>query len=341
MKVAVLGGAGFVGGELLRILLAHPAVEDVLATSRSRAGQPIGDVHPPLAGRTPALFQVSPPGEAARGRDAVFLALEHGASSRVMAEVLEAGPSLVVDLAADFRIADAGLRERVYGPHPAPGLVPRFVCGLPDVLGPSLRGATALAVPGCFATAAALALWPLAAARLEGPPVLFAVTGSSGGGAEPRPAAHHPFRAHNLFAYGVFGHRHEAEIAERWRAWTGRNGASPRLAVHAGPFVRGIYLTLHARLAGRAAETAAGYREAYAGRRFVRVLSEPPELTHVLGTNDARIHAAPSADGRELQVMVAIDNLIKGAAGQAVQAMNLALGIPEETGLAAVGAFPC
>ncbi len=324
MRVAVLGGAGFVGGELLRILFGHPELEDLVTTSRSRAGEPIGDVHPPLAGRTGARFQDVRPGEAAQARDVVFLALEHGASSRIMAEVLKAGPSLVVDLAADFRIGDRG-----------------FVYALPDVLGGSLRGATRLAVPGCFATAAALALWPLAGARLEAPPVLFAVTGSSGGGVEPRPAAHHPFRAHNLFAYGVFGHRHEAEIAERWRAWTGRNGASPRLAVHAGPFVRGIYLTLHARTPGGASESAAAYREAYAGRPFVRVLPGPPELTHVLGTNDARVHAAASEDGRELQAMVAIDNLVKGAAGQAVQAMNLALGIPEETGLAAVGAFPC
>lgn len=341
MRVAVLGGAGFVGGELLRILLGHPEVEDVLATSRSRAGEPIGDVHPPLASRTRLVFRNDRPGQAARGRDAVFLALEHGASSRVMAEVLEAEPSLVVDLAADFRIADAGLREGAYGPHVAPGLTPLFVYALADVLGESLCGATALAMPGCFATAAALALWPLASAGLEAPPVLFAVTGSSGGGTRLRSAAHHPLRAHNLFAYGVFGHRHEAEVADRWRAWTGPNGASPRLAVHAGPFVRGIYLTLHARLSGNAGEIAAAYREAYAGRPFVRVLSDPPELTHVLGTNDARIHAASSDDGRELQTMVAIDNLVKGAAGQAVQAVNLALGIPEETGLAWIGGFPC
>jgi N-acetyl-gamma-glutamyl-phosphate reductase common form len=354
MKVAVVGAAGFVGGELLRILLQHPEVEEVTGTSRSQGGRPIAEVHPSIAALTEGALVDVGPATAARGRDVVFLALEHGESSRVMREVLDAGPGLVIDLAADFRLRDRALRERFYGPPPAPDLGEPFVYGLADILGAELRGARAIAVPGCFATAAALALWPLAGAALTAPPVLFAITGSSGGGGRPRLQAHHPFRAHNVFAYGVFGHRHEAEIAEYWRAWTGpngaartrrhgaagteRNGAAPRLAVHAGPFVRGIYLTLHARVAdgARAAER---YPEAYAGRRFVRVVGEPPELTHVVGTNTALLHVA--AEGVEIQAMVAIDNLVKGAAGQAVQAMNLALELPEDAGLRLAGAFPC
>jgi N-acetyl-gamma-glutamyl-phosphate reductase common form len=338
MRVAVVGAAGFVGGELLRILLQHPEIEEITATSRSQAGRPIAEAHPSLATLTDDRFADLEPQEAARARDVVFLALEHGESSLIAPAIFDAQPGLVVDLAADFRIHDRGLRERHYGTHAAADLQQGFRYALADVEGEALRGARALAVPGCFATAAALALWPLAGAALEAPPVLFAITGSSGGGGRLRAEAHHPIRAHNIFAYGVFSHRHEAEIAERWRTWTGANGAAPRLAVHAGPFVRGIYLTLHARASGAEA-LVPRYAQAFANRPFVRVVDQPPQLTHVIGTNTAAIHAA--ATGDEIAVMVAIDNLVKGAAGQAVQAMNLALGLPEDAGLRFAGAFPC
>jgi N-acetyl-gamma-glutamyl-phosphate reductase common form len=219
--------------------------------------------------------------------------------------------------------------------------VPHFTYGLADVLGERLLGARAIAVPGCFATAAQLALYPLAPLPLASPPTLFAITGSSGSGVHPKPTTHHPMRANNLFAYSVLGHRHEAEIQLRWREWTGRADAASRLMVHSGPFVRGIHLTLHAWLGPGGGDVAAAYRAAYAGRPFVRLLSAPPELTHVVGTNYALLHVAQSSDGAELQVMVVIDNLIKGAGGQAIQAMNLALGLPERAGLEAGGMYPC
>jgi N-acetyl-gamma-glutamyl-phosphate reductase common form len=248
-----------------------------------------------------------------------------------------------VDLAADFRVSDLDLYARFYGPHAAPDLVPRFTYALADVVGAGLRGKTALAAPGCFATAAQLALYPLAALGAGLTPVLFAVTGSSGAGVRPRETTHHPARAHNLFAYSVFNHRHEAEILQRWREWTGQPEARARLATHSGPFVRGIYLTMHADLgAGGASRPVLDrYREAYAGRPFVRLLDRPPELTHAVGTNYALLHVVQSADGREAQVLVAVDNLVKGAGGQAIQAMNLALGLPEELGLRFGGVFPC
>jgi N-acetyl-gamma-glutamyl-phosphate reductase len=270
----------------------------------------------------------------------VFLCLEHGESARVAGDVLDAGPGLVVDLAADFRTADLRLYERYYGAHSAPELVPRFVYGLADVLGQQLRGATAIAAPGCFATAAALALYPLAGLELAAPPSLFAVTGSSGAGVQPKPTTHHPMRAHNLFAYSVLGHRHEAEVLLRWREWTGRPDATARLMTHAGPFVRGIYLTLHAWLRG-SGSIAERFRLTYAGRPFVRILEQAPQLTHAVGTNYGLIHPAELADRSEVQVMVAIDNLIKGAGGQAIQAMNLALGLPETDGLLGGGMYPC
>ena len=348
MNVAVVGAAGYAGGELLRLLYQHPEVRDCVATSRSRGGAPIAEAHPALASVTDARFSGAGAGEVARGRDVVFLCLEHGESSRVAGEVLAARPGLVVDLAADFRVRDRALYERYYGPHPAPDLLPRFCYGLADVLGPGLRGAGAIAAPGCFATAAQLALYPLARAGLDLSPSLFAVTGSSGAGVQPRPTTHHPMRAHNLFAYSVLGHRHEAEVLQSWRQWVGRPDAAARLMAHSGPFVRGIYLTLHAWLprepavsAGEPGAAAAWLREAYAGRPFVRILDAPPELTHAVGTNYALIHAAGSDDGAEVQVTVAIDNLIKGAGGQAIQAMNLALGIDEQAGLRGGGMYPC
>ncbi len=337
--MAVVGAAGYVGGELMRLLLQHPDVAECVATSRSQAGKPIAEVHPTLAPLTEARFSGATPGEIAAGQDVVFLALEHGESGRLAEQIFAAGPGLVIDLAADFRIAAPRLYERYYGAHPAPEFVSRFTYGLADVLGARLRGATAIASPGCFATAAQLALYPLAQAGLDVTPVLFGVTGSSGAGVHPKPTTHHPARANNLFAYSVMSHRHEAEVLHAWRGWTGRPDAAARLMVHSGPFVRGIYLTMHAYAA---VEDVAGmYRSAYAGRPFVRITDRAPELTHAVGTNYALIHAAASDDGREVQVMVAIDNLIKGAGGQAIQSMNLALGLPEESGLRAVGVFPC
>lgn len=343
MKVAVIGAGGYAGGELLRLLAQHPSVTDVLAVSRSQAGRPIAESHPALAALDLGTFSDASPAAAAAGRDVVFLALEHGESSRQAAEVFSGGPGLVVDLAADFRIKDAALYERHYGRHAAPAFRGRFVYGLADVCGDSLRGTTAIAAPGCFATAAALALYPLAHHAPDAAPALFAISGSSGAGASPRPTTHHPARAHNVFAYGVLGHRHDAEIVEQWRGWSGSRAshrAEPRLIVHAGPFVRGIYLTMHARL-DPGGNPVDWYADSYSGRPFVRLSTRPPELTHVVGTNDAGVHAAVSPDGSELQVSVAIDNLVKGAAGQAVQSMNLALGLEETAGLRFAGIYPC
>ena len=342
MKVAVIGAAGYAGGELVRLLLGHPDVDSIVATSRSQAGKALGDVHPQLATLTDRKFEALSPVEAAQGAEVVFLALEHGESGKIAGDLLALGPKLIIDIAADFRTSDRGLAEQYYGAHPAPELLPRFTYALADVLGPQLRGKLALAAPGCFATAAQLALWPLSSGRLgagalHGGPALWAITGSSGAGVGLKPTVHHPARAHNVFAYSVMGHRHEAEILQRWREWTGDPAAAARLMVHAGPFVRGIYLTLHARGEGLSAGI---YHKAYNGRPFVRVLDRPPELTHVVGTNYAHLFAAASPDGTELQVTVAIDNLVKGAGGQAVQAMNLSLGLDESVGLEFGGIWP-
>jgi N-acetyl-gamma-glutamyl-phosphate reductase len=342
VKVAVVGAAGYVGGELLRLVLQHPEVTEVVATSRSQAGRPIAEVHPALAPLTEARFAGLTAGEAARGQDVVFLSLEHGESSKLVGEVFDVSPGLVVDLAADFRVRDLRLYEQYYGAHSSPEFVTRFTYALADVLGTGLRGATALAAPGCFATAAQLALYPLRDAGVVGIPALFGVTGSSGAGVHPRPTTHHPARANNLFAYSPLQHRHDAEILQAWRGWMSTPSATARLISHSGPFVRGIYLTLHAVIApDSAAKVAELYAAAFLDRPFVKVTEKPPELTHAVGTNIALVHAVGDAATGEVQVMVALDNLIKGAGGQAVQAMNLALGIDESAGLRLAAPFPC
>ncbi len=342
MKVAVLGGAGYVGGELLRLVLQHPDITEVVATSRSQAGKPIASIHPSLGLLTDARFAAHAPADVARGRDVVFLALEHGESGGVIGQIVDAGPGLVIDLAADFRIQDGTMHARHYGAHPAPEMVHRFRYGLADVEGAALRGARAIAAPGCFATAAQLALYAVADLPLASTPVIFAVTGSSGAGQAARPTTHHPARAHNMFAYGAMSHRHEGEILEQWRRWRNDDTAHARLMPHAGPFVRGIHATLHVTVdAGGAGDINAHVAERFAGRPFVQVTDSPPELTRVVGSNLAALHAVASDDGREVQVMCVLDNLIKGAGGQAVQAMNLALGLDERSGLLAPGCYPC
>lgn len=341
MKVAVIGAAGYVGGELLRIVLQHPDVREVVATSRSQAGKPIADQHPAMGLLTDARFAAHAPEDAARGKDVVFLALEHGDSSKIMGSLIDSGPGMIVDLAADFRIHDGRLHERHYGAHPAPSIVHRFAYGLADVRGSELRGAKAIAAPGCFATAAQLALFGIADLALESAPAIFAVTGSSGAGQSPKPTTHHPARANNMFAYAAMGHRHEGEILEQWRTWRDSASAHARLMCHSGPFVRGIHATLHAQLAEPVRDINAHVAARFTGRPFVRVLDAPPQLTQVVGSNLALLHAAASEDGREVQVMCVIDNLIKGAGGQGVQGMNLALGLDERAGLIAPGVFPC
>jgi len=344
LRVAVLGASGYVGGELLRLLVGHPEVAEVRAMSRSRSGVSCAAAHPSLAnlGSECPVFESSDARTAGGWADVVMLALPHGSSQELLHEIEAGDPKLVVDTAADFRLADPVIAEAVYGPHARRDLLASFSCGLADVEGSRLAGARRVAVPGCFATASMLALWPVAGALdADSDPVCFAVTGSSGSGNEPKATTHHPRRAHNFFAYALEGHRHEAELNQRLRVWRGEAAPSCRLLTHSSPLVRGIHLTLRARLGVRSADLAARAAEAYAGRPFVHVLDSPPEVSSVVGTNHAHVHVSVRHDSKEVLVLVAIDNLVKGAAGQAVQCMNLALGFEEEAGLGFPGLAPC
>ena len=316
LRVAVVGAAGYVGGETLRLLHQHPRVATIAAVSRSQPGKRLAEVHPALAHVPDGVFV-----ERVDAADVVFFALGHGESTKEVPELLAGSDPVVVDLAQDFR------------------LDPAWVYALCDPPGLALPGARRIAAPGCFATATQLAVYPLVG-NLAEIPACYAITGSSGSGASPRRTTHHPVRAHNLFAYGLEGHRHEAEIAAQMSRWAGRP-SSCVLLPHSGPFVRGIHATVRARVAEPLADPLARYREAYAGRPFVRVTDAPPELSAVVGTNFAHVHAVARDGGREVIATCVIDNLVKGAAGQAIQAMNLALGFPETEGLGFPGTYPC
>ncbi|HAH05791.1 MAG TPA: N-acetyl-gamma-glutamyl-phosphate reductase [Elusimicrobia bacterium] len=339
-RAGVVGGAGYVGGELLRLLLSHPRAEIAAVASRSHAGKPVEAVHPhlrPLSGLN-FTAELDP-----SGLDCVFLAGRHGEAMGRMAALLErAGPACkVVDLSADFRLRDASLYPAWYGrEHAAPELLGSFVYGLAEYNREPLRRASRVANPGCFATALSLALGPLAAAGVAGRARVTAVTGSSGSGASPSAGTHHPSREGTLRAYKPLQHQHVPEVEAFLDGLAGKPSLRLALVPVSGPFVRGIYAVCHVDLPPglSEAELRGLYERAYAGARFVRLCSAPPDLKAVAGGNHCDLHVC-AREGCAV-VIAAIDNLVKGAAGQAVQNMNLMLGFDEGLGLDQPGAYP-
>lgn len=348
IPAVVLGGSGYVAGELLRLLSAHPAFRLAAVISGSRAGTQVTDRFPHLRGTAldgvPFTDEGALP-ELARShpRLAVFSALPHGeAASRLDAllrETEQAGClARVVDLSADFRHRDPARYAAIYGrPHAAPGRLAEFLCALPEHTADDPP--SHVAHPGCFTTAATLALVPLLASRLIEPrAIVVAVTGSTGSGATPTPATHHPERRSDLFAYAPAGHRHEPEM--RALAAAAAGGAEPTIhfVPQSGPFARGIHATISARLArpAEAEEVRAIVASFYGnGESFLRVLPAPPRLQSVVGTNRCDLSFTTRDD--TLLAFVALDNLVKGAAGGGVQWMNRLWGLPQGTGLALPG----
>ncbi|CAM5663958.1 N-acetyl-gamma-glutamyl-phosphate reductase [Streptomyces griseomycini] len=340
VRVAVAGASGYAGGELLRLLLGHPGVEIGALTGNSSAGARLGTLQPqlvPLAGREVAPTTA---GELA-GHDVVFLALPHGRSAALAREL---GPDvLVVDCGADFRLRDAADWEKFYG-SPHPGTWPY---GLPELPGAraALATATRIAVPGCYPTAVALTLFPAYAARLAGPEaVVVAASGTSGAGRTPRPHLLGSEVMGSMTPYGVGGgHRHTPEIAQSLSQVAGERvtvSFTPTLA----PMSRGILATCSApALPGVSAEDVrTAYAKAYADEPFVRLLPEGqwPATAAVRGANTALVQVALDETAGRIVAVGAIDNLTKGTAGGAVQSMNLALGLPESTGLPTIGVAP-
>ncbi|GHF52257.1 MULTISPECIES: N-acetyl-gamma-glutamyl-phosphate reductase [Streptomyces] len=340
IRAAVAGASGYAGGEVLRLLLAHPGVRIGALTGNSNAGQSLGALQPHLS---PLADRVLEPttADVLAGHDVVFLALPHGQSAAVAAELGD--ETLVVDCGADFRLADAAQWERFYG-SPHAGTWPY---GLPELPGAreALRGARRIAVPGCYPTAVSLALFPAYAAGLAEPEaVVVAASGTSGAGKAAKPHLLGSEVMGSMSPYGVGGgHRHTPEMIQNLSAVAGeRVGVSftPTLA----PMPRGILATCSAKARpGVTAEAVrAAYEKAFEGEPFVRLLpaGQWPATGAVLGSNTALVQAVLDEDASRIVVVSAIDNLTKGTAGGAVQSMNLALGLPEDLGLPATGVAP-
>jgi N-acetyl-gamma-glutamyl-phosphate reductase len=345
-RAAVVGGSGYGGAELIRRLLIHPDVALVRVASVDLVGEPLSAAAPALEGRSDLVFEGIPPAEAARGVDVVLLALPHGVSATQVPELAACGVR-TVDMSGDFRLKNAASYAQFYGhPHPCPELLPRFVYGLPEQNREAIRRARLVASPGCFATTVELALLPLArAGLLEGVIHAQGITGSSGSGSAPSAGTHHPVRAANLRAYKPLEHQHVPEIEETLAA-AGARDLALRFVPVSAPLGRGILATAFVELpeAWTQERLEALYRGAYGGERFVRVPRRRlPEVAAVSGSNFAEVGvvAGPARAGRRTVALLgATDNLVKGGAGQAIQNMNLMLGLDEMASLGDPGPWP-
>ncbi|MGW8375762.1 N-acetyl-gamma-glutamyl-phosphate reductase [Streptomyces sp. ODS28] len=340
VRVAVAGASGYAGGEVLRLLAGHPEAEVGALTGHSNAGQRLGALQPHLAAFADRVLEETT-ADALRGHDVVFLALPHGQSAGVAAELGDG--VLVVDCGADFRLTDAADWEKFYGsPHAG-----SWPYGLPELPGArdALRGSRRVAVPGCYPTAVSLALVPAYAAGLvEHEAVVVAATGTSGAGKSLKPHLLGSEVMGSMSPYGVGGvHRHTPEMVQNLSAAAGDRVSvsfTPTLA----PMSRGILATCSAKaLPGvGAAELRAAYEKAYQDEPFVTLLPEGqwPATSSVYGSNSVHLQVAYDADAGRAVVISAIDNLTKGTAGGAVQSMNIALGLDEATGLSTIGVAP-
>jgi N-acetyl-gamma-glutamyl-phosphate reductase len=342
MKVGVMGASGYAGAELLRLCSRHPDLEVVFASGDSQKGTGVGELYPSLAPAFPDLRFGGNDVDDVAGLDVVFLAMPHGAAQAVVPELL-GRVGHIVDLSADFRLKDASLYPSWYGsPHACPHLLPEFVYGLPELGRDRLRGAPNVAVPGCYVTAAALALAPLVRAGVVEPTgvIVDAASGVSGAGRGLKTSTAFCTVDEDFVAYGLLDHRHTPEIEQV-------TGAQVLFTPHLAPMNRGILATCYARPvaggsgAGPSTETLLDcYRSAFAGEPFIVVSGVSPSTKSTLGSNTAHLTARFDARTGWVVALCAIDNLVKGAAGQAIQCANLALGLEEGLGLPACGLYP-
>jgi N-acetyl-gamma-glutamyl-phosphate reductase len=339
MKAGILGASGYTGSELLRLLAGHPEFEVAVATAHSHAGEQVGTHTPSLAAAYPGLaYEESDPARF-EGLDLVFCGLPHGESQRIVPE-LRTRVGLVVDLAADFRLKDAALYPQWYGEeHSAPELLDDAVYGLPELFRPGLAGATLIAAAGCYPTSAGLALAPLVRAGLVEPTglVVDAASGVSGAGRGLKESLHFGTVDEDFTAYGLLTHRHTPEMEQII-------GGQVLFTPHLAPMTRGILATCYARpTAGTAPTTEAVMavlREAYDAEPFVVVTDAPPSTKATAGSNAAHVTARVDPRTGWVLALCALDNLVKGASGQAIQCANAALSLPETTGLPIAGVYP-
>jgi len=333
----VVGASGYAGAELLRLCHSHPDLDVAWATGDTQAGTLVGHLYPSLTAAYPGLaFQTYDPAMAA-DVDLVFLALPHGASQRLMPALLTAGPR-VVDLGADFRLRDPAVYERWYGEaHAAAELLDRFAYGLPELQRDEIVKADAVAAPGCYPTAAALALAPLTAAGVieRAGIIVDAASGVSGAGRGLKHSTHFGTANEDFTAYGLLDHRHTSEMEQSI-------GGTVLFTPHLAPMTRGILATCYARPAAPTSTEALLrlLEEAYDGEPFVVVSEASPSTKATWGSNAAHLTARYDERTGWVVALAAIDNLVKGASGQALQCANLLLGLPETAGLSSIGVYP-
>jgi LysW-gamma-L-alpha-aminoadipyl-6-phosphate/LysW-L-glutamyl-5-phosphate reductase len=347
-KAVLIGGTGYGGAEILRRLLFHPHVEVTRVTAADNIGKRVSDVHLNLLGLTDLTFQSLSPLEAVAGADVAFLAMPHKTTAKVVLELLASGVR-IVDLSGDFRLRDPTAYERFYGAaHPKPSLLSEglFTYGLPELNREAIRKARYLASPGCFATTIALGLLPLArGGLLRGPVQTVAATGSSGSGANPQLTTHHPLRAVNLRTYKPLEHQHVPEILQTLSA-AGASELSLEFVPISAPLPRGIFATSFAEVpASTSAEQLHTlWASTYKGEPFVRVVEgRQPEVVAVSGSNYVEtgfVLGPARGDARRVVCFSALDNLVKGGAGQAVQSFNVMMGFEESLTLKEPGLWP-
>lgn len=343
-KIAILGATGYTGLELIRLLHGHPAVQVAYLSSESAAGLPLSKVHPQLAGITDHVLEPLAPDRIPPGVRLAFLALPHGSSAAAAPELLSRDIT-VIDLSADYRLKDPALYDSWYGrSHPVPQLLGQAVYGLPELNASAIRTASLVANPGCYPTSVLLALAPLAArGAVDWSSVIIdAKSGVSGAGRTPRQDFHFPECTENFKAYRVGNHQHTPEIEQELASLAGE-AVTVTFTPHLVPMVRGILSTIYLKLKPRAGfsleELYNLYGEFYRGCPFVRLLREVlPETRWVRGSNFCDLGIRLEERTGRVILVSAIDNLVKGASGQAVQNMNLVLGLPQETGLSLVPA---
>jgi N-acetyl-gamma-glutamyl-phosphate reductase len=343
IRVAIFGASGYTGAELLRLLASHPSARVVAAGAHDRAGRTVGAVHPHLAPLGDLAFERLDASVASRA-DAALLALPHGASGALAPELVEAGLR-VVDLGGDFRLP-ADDYPGWYGfEHPAPAWLDKAVYGLPELFGEEITGADLVANPGCYPTAAALALVPLLRVGLVGPGgiVIDAKSGVSGAGAAPTDTVHYARTEGSVRPYRVGTHQHTPEIELVLRRATGAP-AAVTFVPHLVPAVRGVLTTCYAGVTAATSveELAEALAGAYEDAPFVRALPPGgmPDPKRVTGANVCEVGVGLDPRAGMAVAVGAVDNLVKGAAGQAIQNLNLMFGLPQETGLPSVGIYP-
>lgn len=341
IKVGIVGGTGYTGVELLRLLARHPQTELKAITSRSEAGMPVAEMFPNLRGRVTLAF--STPEEAELEKcDVVFFATPNGVAMHQTRALLEAGVR-VIDLAADFRIKDIAVWEKWYKmEHACPDLVAEAVYGLPEINREKIKGARLIANPGCYPTAVQLGFLPLLESGAVDTGFLIAdvKSGVSGAGRKAEIPVMFAEASDNFKAYAVGGHRHWPEIKQGLDGFSGKS-VGFTFVPHLIPLIRGIHATLYARI-GTDIDLQALYEKRYADEPFVDVMpaGAHPETRSVRGANICRLAVHRPQGGDTVVVLSVIDNLVKGAAGQAIQNMNILFGLPEDTALADVGMLP-